>query len=221
MKRAGAAILACAASCSIYGSSDDAARQATPPISDPTDAGDAANGGGGEANLTNDPEVTDDASSNGSGNPSPADATTETGPSLPDLIAFVTSTTSAGKLDGSGSGEGAGDKICDDLAIGFLPRRFKAWLGGSTGTARTRIIDHVVGRRYRRVDGLVIANRAEQMVDGALLAAINIDERGLFLPLDTADIRVRLLGLDLDPGWLPWFGRVIRFQYPGRRELYG
>jgi hypothetical protein len=24
---------------------------------------------------------------------------------------------------------------------------------------------------------------------------------------------VRRLGLDIDPGWLPWFGRVVAFHY--------
>ena len=28
-----------------------------------------------------------------------------------------------------------------------------------------------------------------------------------------ADIRVRKAGLDLDPGWIPWFGRVVSFHY--------
>ncbi len=33
------------------------------------------------------------------------------------------------------------------------------------------------------------------------------------LPLDDAEIRIRRIGLDLDPGWLPWFGCVVRFHY--------
>ncbi len=32
-----------------------------------------------------------------------------------------------------------------------------------------------------------------------------------------ADPRVRRAGLDLDPGWLPWFGRVVAFQFVGRQ----
>jgi hypothetical protein len=39
------------------------------------------------------------------------------------------------------------------------------------------------------------------------------------LPLDGADIRIRRIGLDIDPGWLPWlgeFGRVVRFHYRDR-----
>lgn len=31
--------------------------------------------------------------------------------------------------------------------------------------------------------------------------------------LRDCDIRVRRAGLDLDPGWLPWFGRVVAFHY--------
>jgi hypothetical protein len=30
-----------------------------------------------------------------------------------------------------------------------------------------------------------------------------------------ADIRIRRVGLDLNPGWVPWFGRVVAFHYTG------
>jgi hypothetical protein len=39
------------------------------------------------------------------------------------------------------------------------------------------------------------------------------------LPLADAEIRIRRIGLDIDPGWLPWFGnfgRVVRFHYRER-----
>lgn len=35
----------------------------------------------------------------------------------------------------------------------------------------------------------------------------------LHFRLQHTDLRVRRLGLDLDPGWLPWFGRVVAFHY--------
>lgn len=35
----------------------------------------------------------------------------------------------------------------------------------------------------------------------------------LHLPLRTVDTTVRRLGLDLDPGWLPWLGCVVRIVY--------
>jgi len=39
------------------------------------------------------------------------------------------------------------------------------------------------------------------------------------LPLAQAEIRIRRIGLDIDPGWVPWFGRfgrVVRFHYRER-----
>jgi hypothetical protein len=39
--------------------------------------------------------------------------------------------------------------------------------------------------------------------------------------LRDADIRVRRAGLDIDPGWVPWFGRVVRFHYVRRGQDEG
>jgi hypothetical protein len=33
------------------------------------------------------------------------------------------------------------------------------------------------------------------------------------LPMSAVDVRVRAAGMDLDPGWVPWLGRVIAFHY--------
>jgi hypothetical protein len=35
----------------------------------------------------------------------------------------------------------------------------------------------------------------------------------LHFRLHDTDLRVRRLGLDIDPGWLPWYGRVVAFHY--------
>jgi hypothetical protein len=35
----------------------------------------------------------------------------------------------------------------------------------------------------------------------------------LHFHLQDTDLRVRRLGLDIDPGWLPWFGRVVTFHF--------
>jgi hypothetical protein len=40
-------------------------------------------------------------------------------------------------------------------------------------------------------------------------------------PLASADLRIRRIGLDIDPGWLPWFGecgRVVHFHYSDRQS---
>ena len=42
------------------------------------------------------------------------------------------------------------------------------------------------------------------------LTPLHID---VFFRLADADLRVRRLGLDVDPGWLPWLGRVVTYHY--------
>jgi hypothetical protein len=33
------------------------------------------------------------------------------------------------------------------------------------------------------------------------------------MPLDSVDLDIRRAGLDLDPGWVPWLGVVVRYRY--------
>lgn len=33
------------------------------------------------------------------------------------------------------------------------------------------------------------------------------------LPIEAVDVRIRRAGLDIDPGWVAWLGRVLRFHY--------
>lgn len=42
------------------------------------------------------------------------------------------------------------------------------------------------------------------------VTATHVDVR---LPIDAVDMRIRRAGLDLDPGWVAWLGRVLRFHY--------
>jgi hypothetical protein len=35
----------------------------------------------------------------------------------------------------------------------------------------------------------------------------------VFFHHEQADIRIRAAGIDLNPGWTPWLGRVIAFYY--------
>ena len=37
-------------------------------------------------------------------------------------------------------------------------------------------------------------------------------------PTDGVDLRIRRAGLDLDPGWVPWLGWVLRFHYVGGED---
>lgn len=38
----------------------------------------------------------------------------------------------------------------------------------------------------------------------------------LWFPLGDVDLRIRRAGLDIDPGWVPWLGRVVVFHYEAR-----
>jgi hypothetical protein len=38
----------------------------------------------------------------------------------------------------------------------------------------------------------------------------------VFFRLNAADVRIRRAGLDVDPGWVPWFRRVVAFHYGDR-----
>ena len=38
-------------------------------------------------------------------------------------------------------------------------------------------------------------------------------------PLDAVEMRLRRLGLDSDPGWVPWFGRIVAFHFVSRERL--
>lgn len=43
----------------------------------------------------------------------------------------------------------------------------------------------------------------------------------VWMPLSEIDLRIRRAGLDIDPGWVPWLGQVIRFRYDAERRLHG
>lgn len=43
--------------------------------------------------------------------------------------------------------------------------------------------------------------------------SLNRTDLDVTLSLHHVDIRIRRVGLDLDPGWLAWFGKVVRFHY--------
>jgi len=75
--------------------------------------------------------------------------------------------------------------------------------------AQARVWLLAARRWLRRVGRLGLASLV--LRPGAIhLTPTHVD---VLFRLDDADMRVRRLGLDFDPGWLPWFGRVVNFQY--------
>ena len=69
-----------------------------------------------------------------------------------------------------------------------------------------------VRRWLRRAAGIGLASLVRRPAR-LTLTSTHVD---LVFDLDRSDLRVRRAGLDLDPGWVPWFGRVVSFHYlPG------
>ncbi|QUQ63888.1 hypothetical protein [Kutzneria sp. CA-103260] len=70
----------------------------------------------------------------------------------------------------------------------------------------SKVVAHRLGREDEMPATLELAQR-HGVVEG---------EPGLLevvLRLDEVDIEVRRAGLDIDPGWLPWLGAIVRYRY--------
>jgi hypothetical protein len=48
--------------------------------------------------------------------------------------------------------------------------------------------------------------------------AMSLTHLDIFFDLAEADLRLRRMALDVDPGWVPWLGRVVRFHYLDAHE---
>lgn len=51
------------------------------------------------------------------------------------------------------------------------------------------------------------------LIQRSALIAVTRTHMDITMPLNKLDIRVRSAGLDIDPGWVDWLGRVIQFHY--------
>jgi hypothetical protein len=61
-------------------------------------------------------------------------------------------------------------------------------------------------RRYCGSGLVSVVRRTGYIVHSATHVNVNFD-------LKAADIRLRRAGLDIDPGWVAWFGRIVTFHY--------
>lgn len=66
----------------------------------------------------------------------------------------------------------------------------------------------------QQADGLTMASVVRR---GGRLSATRT-HLDIYFPLAGVDIRVRRAGFDINPGWLPWFGRVVTFWYLAEGE---
>jgi hypothetical protein len=64
-------------------------------------------------------------------------------------------------------------------------------------------------RQARRLSGLSL----RQLIARPALVTLSATHVDLFFRPGDADIRLRRAALDVDPGWVPWLGRVIAFHF--------
>ena len=92
--------------------------------------------------------------------------------------------------------------MTDGLLAG-LGHGARCWLAGVVPLLR-RMLERALGGEADAVAALLLRR-------GRLhVTSSHVD---LVLPLDSVSLAVRRAGLDFDPGWLPDFGRVVRFHY--------
>ncbi len=118
---------------------------------------------------------------------------------------FVTSQTYQGDLGGLAGA----DAKCNALAsVAGLDGTYKAWLSDATGSPSTRFRRSSVP--YTLVDGVVIANDWDDLVDGTLLSPINVTDKGDVLVFrDPAETRFPHTNTDANGRLLILYNPVI------------
>jgi len=118
-------------------------------------------------------------------------------------------------LEAAGPEAPSGWRLLHDLGMAFgLPEDepMAAFLAAQDldTTVPPQLLATLVGRieDLYRLDGPLPLPLAQP-------ARLWATETHLDLDLETKDVdpAIRLAGLDLDPGWVPWLGRVVTFHY--------
>jgi hypothetical protein len=78
-----------------------------------------------------------------------------------------------------------------------------------SAAAHARVWLMACRRWLRRIAGLGVAT----LVLRPATIGFSATHADVFFRLSDADLRVRRAGLDLDPGWVHWLGRVVMFHY--------
>ncbi len=97
-----------------------------------------------------------------------------------------------------------------------LSQRLPATLAESDAHDRTRRA--VAHRRPRRLAAAARVSALHTLVCRRSRAGAEAPRTPtLHIHVNDADLRLRRHGLDIDPGWLPWFGRVVAYHYSTAR----
>lgn len=125
---------------------------------------------------------------------------------------------------------GVADAIGEDALAGDLPQRIFAtllrrlpiadddplWLLCALPLAANSEAEREVARwlgRCRRLLRRDVGIGLYSLVCRPARIAITATHVDVWQAIDAVDLRLRRAGLDIDPGWVPWLGRVLRFHY--------
>jgi hypothetical protein len=75
-----------------------------------------------------------------------------------------------------------------------------------------RVVNNVVQAMSRYVEMYAEMNLFALMKRPGYIATTKT-HLDVTIPFDRLDVRIRMAGLDINPGWVPWLGRVIQFHY--------
>ena len=136
---------------------------------------------------------------------------------LPRLIASLARCASVAENDPAlmWAGASLGSAIQDDgsaciVSAECWPRMPLPPLRTQVTPARLARVWTVAVRRWCWLNARLTLFEVVRRHGRILLTRTDLD---VTLSMDTVDLRLRRAGLDLDPGWLSWFGRVVRFHY--------
>jgi hypothetical protein len=74
-------------------------------------------------------------------------------------------------------------------------------------------------RRLHRVAQTCGWRSPRMLLQRAAWMQLDATHLDVIFSLDQADLSVRRLGLDTDPGWVPWLGRIVRLHFEPANEL--
>jgi hypothetical protein len=118
-------------------------------------------------------------------------------------------------LDAEGPAAPTGWRLLHDLAVALgLPEDEPMALFLAAQDLETTVAPALLANLLKRIEALYRPD-GPWPLPLAQLARLRATETHLDLDLATAevDLALRLSGLDLNPGWVPWLGRVVAFHY--------
>lgn len=108
-----------------------------------------------------------------------------------------------------------------------MPPAVRKWIQGHTilhlpAVPPARDLDRIISTYAAAIDAFLdryAQTDLRRMVKRPGYVAATPTHLDITFDQNQLDIGIRKAGLDIDPGWVPWLGRVIYFHYKGHKEI--